>query len=124
MRLELSDGSVHEVPCAFHAKGYEESSAEVRVVPGTVEHEELADFLFRAFWVDLDWRSWDSVKDDANDLTRRTVPLATHLLGDTREALLEELQQHADRFHPNVPLVQEEITVTSRDGRLQLTLNP
>ena len=47
------------------------------------------------------------------------------LMGETTEAVTREFERMLERFQTVVPLPSEgKISVTSRDGRLQLTLNP
>ena len=125
MKIELEKDQVFRYPCHFHILGDHESEAEVKIIPGGINKDRLTDMLFRAFWLQEEWTSWDEVKYQLGELNERMHSLAMHVMGETTEAVTREFQRMLERFQTVVPLPSEEkISVTSQDGRLQLTLNP
>ena len=125
MRIELEKDRAFRYPCNFHILGGCESEAEVQIIPGEINKDRLTDILFQAFWLQAEWTSWEDVKYERDELNERMRSLAMHTMGETKEAVTREFQRMLERFHTVVPLPPEEkISVTSRDGRLQLTLNP
>ena len=125
MQVEPENDQVFRYPCHFHILGNSESEAEVKIIPGAINKERLTDMLFQAFWLEEEWASWDEMKYQRVELNERMRSLAMHIMGETTEAVTREFQRMLDRFHTVVPLPsKEKISVTSQDGRLQLTLNP
>ena len=124
MLVELKDRVFRHL-CSFHIKGEFEEYAEVKLIPGEIDENRLTDRLFQAFWLQTEWGSWDDVKYERDELNERMQSLAMHTMGNTKEAVTQELQRTLDRFYSIVPLPEgERISVTSQDGRLKLTLNP
>ena len=124
MVVELKD-RVFRHPCSFHIQGAFEECAEVKFIPGEIDEKRMTDMLFQAFWLQTEWGSWDDVKYERDELNDRMRTLAMHTMGNTKDAVTQELQRTLDRFHSIVPLPEgERISVTSQDGRLKLTLNP
>ena len=125
MKVQLEKDQVFRYPCQFHILGDCESEAEVMIIPGGINKDRLTNMLFRAFWLQEEWASWDDVKYQRDELNERMHSLAMHVVGETTEAVTREFQRILERFHTVVPLPSEgKISVTSQDGRLQLTLNP
>ena len=125
MQVELENDQVFRYPCHFYILGDCEAEAEVKIIPGGINKDRLADILFQAFWVQEEWASWEEAKYERRELNERMRSLAMHVMGETTEAVTREFQRMLDRFHTTVPLpTGEKISVTSQDGRLQLTLNP
>ena len=125
MQIELENDEVFRFPCHFHIVGNSESEAEAHIIPGEINKERLTDMLFQAFWLENEWASWDEMKYQRAELNERMRSLAMHVMGETTEAVTREFQRMLDRFHTVVPLSSgKKISVTSQDGRLQLTLNP
>ena len=125
MKIELEKDQVFRYPCHFHILGDCESEAEVKIIPGGINKDQLTDMLFQAFWLQEEWASWEDVKYERFELNERMHSLAMHITGETTEAVTREFQRMLERFHTVVPLPsKEKISVTSRDGRLQFTLNP
>ena len=125
MKIELEKDQVFRYPCHFHILGDCESEAEVKIIPGGINKDRLTDMLFRAFWLEEEWASWDEVKYQRDELNERMHSLAMHVMGETTEAVTREFERMLERFQTVVPLPSEgKISVTSQDGRLQLTLNP
>ena len=124
MRIMLQDGVEHVQECSFQLSGQYESDAGTVVVPGAIRKEELTEILTRAYWPDTEWRSWDDVKEERMLIRERMEVLAEHAFGNTREGIRMELQRMADRFYSRVPLPSETIQVKSRNGRLEIVLNP
>ena len=95
------------------------------IIPGGINQDRLTDVLFRAFWLQEDWASWDDVKYRRDELNERMQSLAMHVMGETTEAVTREFQRILEGIYTVVPLPSEgKISVTSQDGRLQLILNP
>ena len=125
MQVELENDQVFRYPCHFHIAGNSESEAEAQIIPGEINKERLTDMLFQAFWLENEWASWDEMKYQRDELNERMRSLAMYIMGETTEAVTREFQRILDRFHTVVPLSSgKKISVTSQDGRLQLTLNP
>ena len=125
MQVELENDQVFRYPCHFYILGDCEAEAEVKIIPGGINKDRLTDILFQAFWVQEEWASWEEAKYERRELNERMRSLAMHVMGETTEAVTREFQRMLDRFHTTVPLpTGEKISVTSQDGRLQLTLNP
>ena len=125
MKVQLEKDQVFRYPCQFHILGDCESEAEVMIIPGGINKDRLTNMLFRAFWLEEEWASWDEVKYQRDELNERMHSLAMHVMGETTEAVTREFERMLERFQTVVPLPSEgKISVTSRDGRLQLTLNP
>ena len=126
MILEMEDGSVTRHPCGFLLEGTAEYEAEARIVPWEIGKEELRRLLTRAYWTQegTEHHDWDTLREARQELEERMAILAEHLGGNTSKAARDELQRALDRLHPSIPMPEERITVTSRDGKLQLTLNP
>ena len=126
MILEMEDGSVTRHPCGFLLEGAGEYEAEARIVPWEIGKEELRRLLTRAYWTQegTEHHDWDTLQEARQELEERMAILAEHLGGNTSQAARDELQRALDRLHPSIPMPEERITVTSRDGKLQLTLNP
>ena len=113
------------IPATSTSRGDSESEAEAQIIPGEINKERLTDMLFQAFWLENEWASWDEMKYQRDELNERMRSLAMYIMGETTEAVTREFQRILDRFHTVVPLSSEKkISVTSQDGRLQLTLNP
>ena len=125
MKVELEKDQIFRYPCHFHIQGDCESEAEVMIVPGGINKDRLTEMLFRAFSLQEEWASWDEVEYQRGELNERMQSLAMHVMGETTEAVTREFQRMLERFYTVVPLPSEgKISVTSQDGRLQLTLNP
>ena len=124
MLLEMADGTVSQHSCDFWFDGAAECEAEAKVVPENVCKEEIAELLTRAYWTNQEFREWEQMRNARDSLRERMTILAEHLLGNTSRAARKELQLLLDGFQASFPLPEERITVSSRDGKLQLTLNP
>ena len=124
MRIEMEDGTVNLHDCSFHLEGTAEWEASARIVPGRMGKEDIAALLTQAYWTDRELNDWDEMKQAREDLEEQMGILAEHLMGNTDKAVRDEMQLALDRIHPTIPFPEEKITLTSRDGRLQLTLNP
>ena len=125
MQVELENDQVFRYPCHFYILGDCEAEAEVKIIPGGINKERLTEILFQAFWVQEEFASWEEAKYERCELNERMRSLAMHVMGETTEAVTREFQRMLDRFYTTVPLpTGEKISVTSQDGRLQLTLNP
>ena len=124
MLLEMADGAVSRHSCDFWMEGAMEYEAEAKVVPENITKEEISDLLTRGYWVNQEYHDWDGLKEARQELEERMEILAEHLVGNTSRAAREEMQRLLDHFHASIPLPEERITVSSRDGKLQLTLNP
>ena len=124
MRIELDDGTVSLHDCSFHLEGTAEWEASARIVPDRMGKEDIAALLTQAYWIDRELNDWDEMKQAREHLEEQMGILAEHLMGNTDKAVRDEMQLALDRIHPTIPFPEEKITLTSWDGRLQLTLNP
>ena len=124
MKIELEDGTRSAHDCSFHLCGTAEWGAEMKIVPRRVERQEITDLLTRAYWTRQENQNRDEFRQNREEYEERMDILAEHLVGNTIRAVREELQRMLDQLHPSIPIPEEKITVTSWNGKLQLTLNP
>ena len=124
MRVTTNHGRVVEVPARFHLSGEYEDDISVRAVAGQIGVEELSELLVRTFWKEEDWSSRHEEEAARAGFEERMYNLATHVLGDNRKAIEQELRTALGRFYTNIPPPEEPVTVTSPDGFMNITMNP
>ena len=117
------DDRLHQVPASFHLGGDDVSDKHVRFVPGQITTDELADFMVRGYWDD-DYSSWDNAKGELEVLEQQMHTLATAALVDPVASFTGQLQELADGFFSEIPRPVRPVTVTSRDGRVTITVSP
>ena len=57
MKMELDDGSAVTQECCFRLEGEDEQNAHAWVIRDRTNREELAKFLFQAYWLKREWKS-------------------------------------------------------------------
>ena len=124
MTVQTQDGRTVTAPARFHLSGGWSTRPSVRAVRGVVEEGEVLEAMKRAFWRDLEWNQPGEMEEERRRFEERMERLASHLFGDPRGAMEQELRNATDRFHTDLPRPPEPVTVTSRDGRITITMNP
>ena len=92
-----------------------------------LEHGELADILFDAYRSSINEEEygWDELKYELKELEERMDDVATAVLKGNDAGLAARMNAHVGRFHPGpFGYPKGEITVTSTDGRIRLTVLP
>ena len=92
-----------------------------------LEHGELADILFDAYRSSINEEEygWDELKYELKELEERMDDVATAVLKGNDAGLTARMNSHVGRFHTGpFGYPKGEITVTSADGRIRLTVLP
>ena len=114
-----------EVPARFWITGDPGENLSVRAVPGRISPQELRDVMLRALWDEEEYSSGDYADWAREEMEEKLHNLARHHLEEGSQAVLQELQWAADRFESMVqPLPNQQLSATSRDGRITIILNP
>ena len=112
-----------EVDAPFSLSG-DAAAPRVTYVPGAIRGQELTDSMVRAYWQKSDHDTWDSIKDNVQDLATEMSEMVKAAFDDPRPVFVEQLQRLANSFHPTVPAPANRVTVASADGRISLTYIP
>lgn len=124
LQATTNRGETLEAPARFSLDGGWDQPISIRVAQRSgVQQDELLRAMQRAFWHSQQWDSPYEEEAARYTFEQRMENLANYVTGDQSAALRAEIQQAADRFQTDLPQPEEPLTVTSRDGRITITIN-
>ena len=110
----------HRVRAAFCLRG-EPFDIQTSYIPGEITQQALEDSMVRGYFYERDSASWDDIKEDMSETSRRIWNLVTAAMEDPDKAFSINLEQFVNGFYPETPAPSRPITVRSRDGKITLT---
>ena len=122
--IRVEDEEEQEVQADFTMTGESEYEKHVMFVPGRITHEALSECMVRGYFDELNYTSWEDVKDDVERMKMEFFDLALGVIEDPEEGLRRQLQRAADSFSSDLPAPTQTISVTSRNGKVVMTLRP
>lgn len=112
------------VQADFAMDGDSDYEKHVMFVPGRITQEELSDCMVRGYWNESDCASWDELKYEVENMQNEFLDLTLAAMKDPEAAFRKQLQRAADSFTSDIPRPEREITVTSRNGEVVMTVRP
>ena len=112
------------IPAAAVVTGDNAHTKKVFYVPQRMDPGKMSELLVRAFWTQDDFNNSADPGDALADMQQDFLEEATAAMGDPAAAFRMQMQRTVDQIHRIRPQPDQELTVTSQDGRFRLTWLP
>ena len=117
-------GETGEIPAEFHLAGGCWWERNIKVVRNTMPVKSLTQHLAQAYWTENEWNESFDVEEAMYRTVEQSRIEAVALLDSPQEALRQVLQNTADGFYSEYYPPEQEIEVTSQDGKITIRANP